>query len=101
MLVKFYRSVRPHVSGWQPVARLAPEVPQTRDLGRNLLSWVLGLLHGLHGAIWPGTRAAGAILGRDWVADCGGDLCGRALFKYLPRWMERRSVSARQCLPGV
>jgi hypothetical protein len=24
------------------VARLAPDVPPTRDLGRNLLSWVLG-----------------------------------------------------------
>ena len=42
VLVKFYRSVRPHVSGWQPIARLAPEVAQTRDLGRNLLSWALG-----------------------------------------------------------
>jgi Na+/proline symporter len=42
VLLKFYRSVRPHVSGWRPMARLAPEVPPTRDLGRNLLSWVLG-----------------------------------------------------------
>ena len=42
LLVKFYRSVRPHVSGWQRIAHLAPEVPQTRDLGRNLVSWVLG-----------------------------------------------------------
>ena len=42
VLLKFYRAVRPHVSGWQAVARLAPEVPPTRDVGRNLLSWVLG-----------------------------------------------------------
>jgi solute:Na+ symporter, SSS family len=42
VLVKFYRSVRPHVSGWQPVAALAPDVPPTRDLGRNLWSWILG-----------------------------------------------------------
>ena len=42
MLLKFYRSVRPHVSGWQPVARLAPEIIATRDLGRNLVSWALG-----------------------------------------------------------
>jgi Na+/proline symporter len=42
VLVKFYRKVRPHVAGWKPVARLAPDVPPTRDLGRNLLSWVLG-----------------------------------------------------------
>src|SRR5712671_449968 len=42
LLVKFYRKVRLHVTGWAPIARLAPEVPRTRDLGRNLLSWVLG-----------------------------------------------------------
>jgi SSS family solute:Na+ symporter len=42
MLLKFYRSVRPHVTGWQPVARLAPEIIPTRDLGRNLVSWALG-----------------------------------------------------------
>ena len=42
VLVKFYRKVRPHVAGWKPVARLTPDVPQTRDLGRNLLSWLLG-----------------------------------------------------------
>ncbi len=42
VLLKFYRSVRPHVDGWQPIARLAPEITPTRDLGRNLLSWVLG-----------------------------------------------------------
>src|SRR5690242_19221245 len=42
VLVKFYRQVRPHVAGWQPVARLVQDVPQTRDLGRNLLSWALG-----------------------------------------------------------
>ncbi len=44
VLLKFYRSVRPHVTGWQPIARLASEVPPTRDLGRNLFSWVLGCL---------------------------------------------------------
>ena len=42
VLVKFYRKVRPYIAGWKTVAQLAPEVPQTRDLGRNLLSWALG-----------------------------------------------------------
>src|SRR6266571_172130 len=42
LLLRFYRKVRPHVSGWQPIARLAPEVPPTHDLGRNLLAWILG-----------------------------------------------------------
>ena len=28
VLLKFYRDVRPHVTGWKPIARLAPEIPQ-------------------------------------------------------------------------
>jgi len=64
ILVKFYRSVRPQITGWKPVARLATEVPPTRDLGSNLLSWVLGcfmvylalfgLGHVLIGPFWQG-----------------------------------------------
>ncbi len=42
VLVRFYRKVRPDVRGWRAVALLAPEVPPTRDLGRNLIAWVLG-----------------------------------------------------------
>ncbi len=43
VLLKFYRTTRPDVRGWKPVARLAPEVPQNRDLGRNLIAWLLGV----------------------------------------------------------
>jgi hypothetical protein len=42
VLLTFYRSVRPHVAGWQPIAAIASDVPPTRDLGRNLMSWLLG-----------------------------------------------------------
>jgi Na+/proline symporter len=42
VLLAFYRRVRPDVRGWQPIAKLAPEVPATRDLGANLYAWVLG-----------------------------------------------------------
>src|SRR5438105_979991 len=42
LLLAFYRKVRPHVGGWQAIARLAPEITPTRDLGRNLTSWILG-----------------------------------------------------------
>ena len=41
-LIKFYSKVRPQITGWEPVAKLAGDVPATRDLGRNLLSWLLG-----------------------------------------------------------
>jgi len=43
-LVNFYRKVRPQITGWKPVAELAGNEPVTRDLGRNLLSWLLGCL---------------------------------------------------------
>ena len=42
VLVRFYRKVRPYVGGWRPIARLAPDVPPTRDLGRNLTCWIVG-----------------------------------------------------------
>ncbi|MFB3813317.1 MAG: sodium:solute symporter family protein [Terriglobales bacterium] len=42
VLVKFYRKVRPDVRGWGPVARLAHDVAPTRDLGVNLVDWLLG-----------------------------------------------------------
>lgn len=42
ILEKFYRKVRPHAAGWKPIARLVPDLPPTRDLGRNLLDWIFG-----------------------------------------------------------
>jgi Na+/proline symporter len=93
ILVKFYRSVRPHVSGWQPIARLAPEVPQTRDLGRNLLSWVLGcfmvymalfgLGHVLLGPFWEGIGLLTAAA-----------ICAGALYSNISRggWSEEASA---------
>ena len=42
VLQRFYRRVRPHAAGWQPIARLASDVPETRDLAANLRSWLLG-----------------------------------------------------------
>jgi SSS family solute:Na+ symporter len=43
-LVAFYRKVRPQITGWKPVAKLAGDQPVTRDLGRNLLNWLLGCI---------------------------------------------------------
>ena len=34
---------------WQPIAKLAPDVPRSRDLGFNLLDWICGcvLIYGM------------------------------------------------------
>jgi Na+/proline symporter len=42
LLLRFYRKVRPHATGWRRIAALAPDVPPTNDLSRNLFSWLLG-----------------------------------------------------------
>jgi Na+/proline symporter len=67
VLTDFYRKVRPHAAGWRPVAALAADVPPTRDLGRNLGSWLLGCvmvysaLIGV-GKLLLGVQAVGATL---------------------------------------
>jgi Na+/proline symporter len=40
-LEAFYRHVRPDVRGWQPIAATV-NIPPTRDLGSNLIAWILG-----------------------------------------------------------
>jgi len=48
-LLSFYRKVHPWTVGWAPVAKLAPEIPPTRDMAYNLLDWVSGcvMIYGL------------------------------------------------------
>ena len=48
-LLSFYRKVHPWTAGWAPVAKLAPEIPPTRDMAYNLLDWVSGsvMIYGL------------------------------------------------------
>jgi Na+/proline symporter len=67
ILLPFYRKVRPHAAGWRHIAALAPDVPETRDLGKNLLAWALGCamvyaaLFGI-GKICLGAPGAGMLL---------------------------------------
>jgi SSS family solute:Na+ symporter len=51
VLLAFYRKVRPQVTGWTAIAALAPDVPETRDLGRNLWCWILGIVM-VYGALF-------------------------------------------------
>jgi Na+/proline symporter len=41
-LESFYRKARPDVRGWKRIAANTPDVTPTRDLGSNLVDWVLG-----------------------------------------------------------
>jgi solute:Na+ symporter, SSS family len=50
-LIGFYRRVRPSVSGWGPIARLAPDVRVSSDLGWNLLDWLCGCVM-IYGALF-------------------------------------------------
>ncbi len=43
-LVSFYRRVHPTVYGWKPVARLAPDLPEVRDVAGNAFNWVMGCI---------------------------------------------------------
>ena len=67
---------------------IASEVPESRDLGQNLLSWVLGcfmvymalfgLGHVLLGPFWKG----------DWIIDGGRDLRRRSVLEYPAQQLE-------------
>jgi Na+/proline symporter len=48
-LVKFYVRARPGISGWGPIARLAPDIPDTNDGWYRALDWVAGcaLIYGV------------------------------------------------------
>lgn len=84
VLVKFYRKVRPHVAGWQPIARLVQDVPQTRDLGRNLLSWALGC-----GMVYLALFGSGKMLlgrmGLGFVLLVFAVVCATLLSRLMPR----------------
>jgi hypothetical protein len=87
VLVKFYRKVRPYIAGWKPVARLAPDVPQTRDLGRNLACWALGC-----GMVYLALFGSGKmLLGKFWlgfVLLVFGAICAALLSRLMPRAKE-------------
>lgn len=67
-LVEFYRRVKPDAIGWGPVAKVSGMEEITQDLGKNVLSWVIGCvfvyaaLFGI-GQLCFGRLASGFVLG--------------------------------------
>jgi solute:Na+ symporter, SSS family len=79
-LLDFYRRVHPTVHGWKRIARLAPELPQVRDVGSNAFNWVMGCLM-VYGALF----GIGKVIFGEWLAGLLL-LCGAALAGYLIFW---------------
>jgi hypothetical protein len=74
VLVAFYRRTRPSLSGWGPIARLAPEVKAGGGGLHNLLDWicgcvlVYGALFGVGKLLLRETGAGLALLGVGLIA---------------------------------
>jgi hypothetical protein len=65
-LIGFYKRVRPSVVGWSPIARKAPDVHASNDLGWNLLDWICGC-----GLIYGSLFGIGKIILKDYGAGLG------------------------------
>jgi hypothetical protein len=96
VLLKFYRDVRPDVTGWKPVAAKAGDIPATHDIGRNLLSWVLGCAMVYLALFGMGWILFGAY-GKGTAALVVSAICALALYANLARsgWEEQIPVAAR------
>ena len=86
-LVKFYRKVRPQITGWHAVAKLAGDEPVTRDLGKNLLCWILGCV-----LIYSSLFCIGELcFGRyqvGFVLAIVASACGVAISRLMPKPLE-------------
>ena len=62
ILVSFYRKARPQITGWRRVAAFAPDIPETKDLARNLWCWILGCVM-VYGSLF----GVGKLLLEQWL----------------------------------
>ncbi len=84
-LVRFYRQVRPPAALWEPVARLAPDVPPSRSLRYDLLDWVAGCAL-IYGALF----GAGKVILKDYLLGTGFLLLAAAAGWYIYGDLSRR-----------
>jgi Na+/proline symporter len=61
-LTGFYKRVHPTVYGWQRIAKLAPELPEVRDVASNAFNWAMGVIL-VYGCLF----GIGKIVFGDWV----------------------------------
>ena len=61
-LVSFYKRVRPSAAMWKPIARLAPEVPPSRELKYSFFDWIAGCAM-IYGALF----GAGKVILKDYT----------------------------------
>jgi len=84
-LLAFYRRVRPSALLWQPIARLAPDIPPARDLRYNLLDWIAGCA-----LIYGGLFGAGKLILKEYAIGVVFLVVAAAAGLYIYRDLSRR-----------
>ena len=69
--MSFYRKVRPHITGWKPIAALAPEIPQTHDLAAQPVVLDSRLRDGVQRAVRRRQIAAAKMAAGNLPGDAG------------------------------
>ncbi len=83
ILVQFYRKVRPQITGWRPIAQLCGDTTATRDLGRNLLCWIVGCVLVYAALFSIGEICFGRYPAGAWLAVVAVT-CGVVIWRLLP-----------------
>ncbi len=89
VLVEFYRKVRPDVRGWRPIAKVSGVEEITQDLGKNLLSWIVGCVF-VYTALFSIGQLCFGRLTSGFVLALLSLACGVALYRLMPKATEWR-----------